>query len=96
MIGVIAKMTVADGKQEAFETAAKELEAQVQASEPGCTTYVLYKEKGSETDYVFMEQYVSGDALKAHGQTDYFKAAFDKMGPCLATKPVIHYLNKVD
>jgi quinol monooxygenase YgiN len=96
MIGVVAKLKIQDGKQAEFEAVAKDLMAQVKANEPGCLTYQLYKEKGSETDYVFLEQYASADALKAHGQTEYFKAAGPKLAPCLAGAPAIEYLDIVE
>ena len=45
MIGVIAKLTIQDGKNEQFEQVAKDLMAKVKANEPGCLTYQLYKSK---------------------------------------------------
>lgn len=96
MIGVTATLEIQDGKQAEFEAVAKDLMAQVKANEPGCLTYQLYKKKGSETTYVFMEQYASAEALASHGQTDYFKASGAKMGPCLAGAPDIQYLDIVE
>ncbi len=96
MIGVVAKLKIQDGKQGEFEQVAKDLMAQVKANEPGCLTYQLYKTKGSDTEYVFMEQYASADALKAHGQTAYFKAAGPKLGAVLAGAPEIQYLDIVE
>jgi quinol monooxygenase YgiN len=96
MIGVIAKLKIQDGKQAEFEAVAKDLMAKVKANEPGCLTYQLYKAKGSATDYIFMEQYASADALKAHGQTEYFRAAGPKLGAVLAGAPVIEYLDIVE
>ena len=96
MIGVTATLEIQDGKQAEFEAVAKDLMAQVKANEPGCLTYQLYKKKGSETTYVFMEQYASAEALASHGQTDYFKAAGPKLGPCLAGAPDIQYLDIVE
>ncbi|MEP1142108.1 MAG: putative quinol monooxygenase [Henriciella sp.] len=96
MIGVVATLEIQDGKQGEFESVAKDLMAKVKANEPGCTTYQLYKAKGSETTYIFMEQYASGDALKAHGQTDYFKAAQPGLGACLAGAPKIEMFDIVE
>ncbi|MFN3312421.1 MAG: putative quinol monooxygenase [Hyphomonas sp.] len=96
MIGVIAKLKILDGKQAEFEEVAKDLMAKVKANESGCLTYQLYKAKGSSTDYIFMEQYASADALKAHGQTEYFRAAGPKLGAVLAGAPVIEYLDIVE
>ena len=96
MIGVIATLEIQDGKQAEFEGVAKDLMAKVKANEPGCTTYQLYKAKGSATTYIFMEQYASGDALKAHGQTEYFKAAQPGLGACLAGAPKIEMFDIVE
>lgn len=96
MIGVIAKLTIQDGKQGEFEAVAKDLMAKVKANEPGCLTYQLYRARGSATEYVFMEQYASADALKAHGQTEYFKAAGPRLGAVLAGAPDIQYLDIVE
>lgn len=96
MIGVVAKLTIQDGKQSEFESVAKDLMAKVKANEPGCLTYQLYKAKGSETVYIFMEQYASGEALAAHGQADHFKAAQAGLGACLAGAPDIQYYDIVE
>lgn len=96
MIGVVATLEIQDGKQGEFEAAAKDLMAKVKANEPGCLTYQLYKAKGSETTYIFMEQYASGEALAAHGQTEYFKAAQPSLGACLAGAPNVDLYDIVE
>lgn len=96
MIGVVATLEVQAGKQEEFETIATDLMAKVKANEPGCLTYQLYKPKGAETTYVFLEQYASAEALAAHGQTDYFKAAGAKLGAVLAGAPDIQMLDIIE
>jgi len=96
MIGVVAKLTIQDGKQAEFETVAKDLMAKVKANEPGCLTYQLYKLKDSDNEYIFMEQYASHDALTAHGKTEYFKAAGPGLGACLAGAPTIEYYDIVE
>ena len=96
MIGVVATLEIQDGKQGEFEAAAKDLMAKVKANEPGCLTYQLYKAKGSETTYIFMEQYASAEALKAHGQTEYFKAAQPSLGAVLAGAPKVDLFDIVE
>lgn len=96
MIGVVATLEIQDGKQAEFEGIAKDLMAKVKANEPGCTTYQLYKAKGSETTYIFMEQYASAEALAEHGKTEYFTAAGPKLGPCLAGAPKIEMFDIVE
>lgn len=95
MIGVVAKLTIAAGKEAEFETAATALMAQVVANEPGVITYQLYKSKSDPQTYLFMEQYASQDDLTAHGKTDYFLAAQPKLGPLLAAMPDVQYYDSV-
>lgn len=96
MIGVVAALEIQPAKVAEFEQVAKDLMAKVKANEPGCLTYQLYKAQGTEASYIFMEQYASADALKAHGQTEYFKAAGPKLAPCLAGAPKITYYDIVE
>lgn len=96
MIGIVAKLPIAEGKEEEFETVAKDLMAQVKANEPGCTTYQLYKSQKEPNTYIFMEQYASQEALAAHGKTEYFQAAQPKLGPCLAGAPDIQMYDIVE
>ena len=96
MIGVVAKLTIADGKNADFEEVGKDLMAKVKANEPGTLSYQLYKSKSDPQVYIFMEQYTNEDALKAHGQTEYFKAAGPKLGACLAGRPEIEYFDIVE
>lgn len=88
MIGVVAKLQVTPGMEDEFETHAKALVEQVNANEPDCVQYELFKSK-SGGEYVFLEKYKDKAALIAHGQTDYFLAAQPKLGPCLAGAPDI-------
>ncbi|MCA8899829.1 MAG: antibiotic biosynthesis monooxygenase [Hyphomonas sp.] len=96
MIGVVAKLTIQAGKEADFEEVAKDLMAKVKANEPGCLTYQLYKSKKDANVYIFMEQYASEDALKSHGQTEYFKAAGPKLGACLGGAPDVQYYDIVE
>lgn len=96
MIGLVVNLTVADGKQDEFETIARGLMAQVKANEPGCLVYNLFRKAGSETDYCFQEQYVSQEALDAHGKTPYFQEAFPKLGACLSGKPEMIMMTAVE
>lgn len=96
MIGVVAKLKIAPGKEAEFEEVAKDLMAKVKANEAGTTTYQLYKSKKDADTYIFMEEYASAEALAAHGKTEYFAAAGPKLGPCLAGAPEIEYYDIVE
>jgi quinol monooxygenase YgiN len=79
-----------------FEAVFLELAATVKANEAGCLVYQLTKSRTEPGIYKVLEFYADSDALKAHGQTDYFKAAGAKMGPTMAGAPVIEYLDAVE
>jgi quinol monooxygenase YgiN len=96
MIGVVAILKVQPDKASDFEKVFLDLAAKVKANESGCLMYQLTKSKTEAGVYKVLELYASTDALKAHGGTDYFKAAGAAMGPFMAGAPVIEYLDAVE
>jgi quinol monooxygenase YgiN len=96
MIGVVATLKVQEAKAAEFEKIFTDLAQQVRANEPGNLVYQLTKSRTDAGVYKVLELYKDEDALKAHGQTDYFKAAGAKMGPCMAGRPDIEYLDAVE
>ena len=95
MIGVIATLRIQEGKAEEFEAVFRDLGAQVRANEPGNLAYQLTKSRTEPNTYKVLELYTDQDALTHHGGTDYFRAAGPKLGPCLAGRPEIEYLDAV-
>ena len=95
MIGIVATIKVQDGKAQEFEGVFKDLAQKVRANEPGNLCYQLTKSRTEAGVYKVLELYKDQDALTHHGQTDYFRAAGAKMGPCLAGRPEIEYLDGV-
>lgn len=94
-IGVIATLKVQDGKNAEFEGVFGELAKQVRANEPGNLAYELTKSRTDPNTYKVLELYKDQDALTHHGGTEYFRAAGPKLGPCLAGRPEIEYLDGV-
>ena len=94
-IGVIATITLQDGKNAEFEQVFSELEKQVKASEPGVVFYSLHRSKKNPLEYKVLEQYSSQEDLVMHGKTDYFVAANKKMASMVATAPHIELLDAV-
>ncbi|MCC7268816.1 MAG: antibiotic biosynthesis monooxygenase, partial [Caulobacteraceae bacterium] len=86
---------VQEAKATEFEEIFKGLQAQVRANEDGCIAYQLTKSRTEPGTYKVLELYKDADALKHHGGTDYFKAAGAKMGPCMAGRPEVEYLDAV-
>lgn len=95
MIGVVATLTVAEGKGADLEKVFGDLAAKVKANESGCLMYQLTKSRTEPNVYKVLEMYASDEALKHHGSTDYFKAAGPGIGACLGGRPSIEYLDAV-
>ena len=95
MIGIIATIKVQEAKAAEFEGIFKDLAEQVRANEPGNALYQLTKSRTEAGTYKVLELYKDQDAVTHHGQTDYFKAAGAKMGPCLAGRPDVELLDSV-
>jgi quinol monooxygenase YgiN len=96
MIGVVATLKVQVDKASEFEAVFLDLAAKVKANEAGCLMYQLTKSKTEAGTYKVLELYASMDDLKAHGGTDYFKAGGAAMGPFMAGRPEIEYLDAVE
>jgi quinol monooxygenase YgiN len=95
MIAIVATIKVRDGKGPEFEAVFTDLSAQVRANEPGALLYQLTKSRIEPDTYKVLELYKDSDALKLHGGAEYFKAAGAKMGPCMAGRAEIEYLDGV-
>ena len=96
MIGVVAVLKVQEAKAAEFEKIFTALAAKVKANEPGNLMYQLTRSRTEPGVYKVLELYADADALKHHGGTDYFKAAGAEMGPCMAGRPEIEYLDAVE
>jgi quinol monooxygenase YgiN len=89
MIGIVAKLTIKDGSQQAFEDLMSGLMKEVRANEPGNIMYQLMLKSGSTTEYYVIEQYKDAEAVAAHGRSAHFRAASPKMGAMLDGRPEI-------
>ncbi|MFT4614509.1 MAG: quinol monooxygenase YgiN [Bacteroidia bacterium] len=91
-IGVLATITVAEGKNAEFEKVFLELIEQVRANEPGNNFYSLNRSMSDPQVYKVMEQYVDGDALDVHSKSDHFRAANKQLAGLVAGAPDIELL----
>ena len=95
MIGIVATLRVQEGKGPDFEAVFLELAGKVRANEPGNIFYQLTKSRTEPGVYKVLELYTDQDALTHHGGTDYFKDGGRKMGPFMAGRPEVEYLDAV-
>ena len=94
-IGLLATITILEGKNEEFESAFLGLTEKVRANEPGNVFYALHKSGSDPQVYKVMEQYDSPEALDAHGKTEYFLAANKQLAGMVAAAPEIEILEAV-
>ena len=94
-IGLLATITVAEGKNEEFEKVFSDLIEQVRANEPGNVFYVLNKSLSDPQVYKVMEQYVDGDALDVHSKSDHFRNANKQLAGLVAGAPDIELLDVI-
>ena len=94
-IGVIATLTIQEGKNAEFEAAFTALADQVQSNEPGNIFYILHRSKSDPQVYKVLEQYHSEEDLDAHGKTAHFLEANKVLAPLVAAAPHVEVLDTV-
>lgn len=94
-IGVVAKLKIKAGQEDAFKDVFGALQAAVRAQEPGCKQYDLFQSKKEPQMFVVMEQYATQADLEAHGKTAHFAAAGPKLFALLDGAPVLEYSSKI-
>jgi quinol monooxygenase YgiN len=95
MIGIVATLRVQAEKAAEFEAIFAELSQKVRANEPGNLLYQLTKSRAEPNTYKVLELYKDQEAVTLHGQSEYYRAAGPKMGPCMAGRPEIELLDAV-
>lgn len=88
MIGIIATITAADGKEKELEAALTEMIGKVE-SEDGTLVYALSRKQGSPGVFVFYELYADQAALSAHGSSDAMKQLQGKLAGLVGGRPEI-------
>ena len=94
-IGLLATITVLEGKNADLEAAFLALTELVRANEPGNIFYALHRSPSDPQVYKVMEQYESPEALDSHGKTDSFREANTKLAGLVAGAPQIEILAAV-
>jgi quinol monooxygenase YgiN len=94
-IGVVATITIQEGKNAAFEQAFLALAEQVRANEPGNIFYILHRSKTDPQVYKVFEQYHDEVDLDAHGKTEHFREANKVLATMVAAAPEVEVLDTV-
>lgn len=94
MLNVIATITVHEGRGPELEEAVARLRPAMLADE-GCLRWDLQQEGRSGTRYWLIEAYASGDALRAHGESDAFRELGQALEGLVDGPPVVTVLRPV-
>ncbi len=93
-IGIVAKITIQEGKSEEAIAAFQPLLAAVE-DEAGTVRYILHTDPANPELLWFYEQYADQAALDAHGTSDTMKAVGMSLRTIAAGRPEITILNVV-
>ncbi|MHB1127364.1 MAG: putative quinol monooxygenase [Bacillota bacterium] len=96
MLTLVAKFRAKEGKEQELAALCKELAKTVTANEEGCLMYVPYVAVKDPAQIVYVEQYKDKDALKIHGNTEYFQATFPKMQELMDGPGEILFLKEIE
>lgn len=94
-VGIIAVITVQEGKNAEFESVFSELSKQVLENEDGCTFYSLFRSQQDPQEYKVLEQYTSMSDVAAHREMPHFQQANVKLAELVAAPPSIEVLDGV-
>ena len=84
MIALLARLNVAEGKEQEFETVLLQLAEKVRENEGGNHLYTLVKDSEG---YAVLELYDDDEALAAHGASDHFRSAGAQFRGLMAGPP---------
>jgi quinol monooxygenase YgiN len=94
-VAVLAKMTAKEGQGAALAQIMRDkLFAAVQ-DERGTEIYSMYHDASNADVLWFFELYTDQDALTAHSQSDAMKSVGPELGPLLAGRPELMFLNPI-
>lgn len=94
-IGVIAHVTVVDGKGAEFEAVFETQAKGVRENEPGNRLYQLVKSREDPNRYVVMELYDSDADLEAHRNAPHIIANRPSMAPLIGAKTLVEIYDAV-
>ncbi|MDF5721218.1 MAG: putative quinol monooxygenase [Rhizonema sp. PD37] len=89
---VIARIVALPEKVEALKAVLLEL-VEPTRHEAGCIKYELLQNQSDPTDFTFVEEWTSHDALNTHSVSVHMKAAGAKFEGLVAAKPDVRQYN---
>lgn len=86
--GLFVKFKVKPGKNTAFETAFRQMQASMREQEPGALYYDLFVTVEDPQTYVIMERYKDAAAVEAHGRTEHMRKVLAELRDLMDGPPV--------
>jgi quinol monooxygenase YgiN len=80
---VVARLKARADKASELRTVLEALIAPTR-KEAGCISYELLENQDDPTDLTFLEEWVDGEALDSHFETDHIRGAMEKLPDLLA------------
>ncbi len=93
-VGVLAKLSVQDGKADEAVAALQTMLGHV-PTETGTEIYILHRDQSDANILWFYELYTDQASFEAHGSSDTMKALGRSLGPVLAAPPELTMLTPV-
>ncbi|HSW87250.1 MAG TPA: putative quinol monooxygenase [Rhabdochlamydiaceae bacterium] len=91
---MIARLKAKHDCQIALENELKALSTATH-SEPGCMLYALHRDVNDPSLFIFIERFVSKEALEAHFASYHFMKHFAVISSLIANEPEIIYLDSL-
>ena len=92
-VGVLAKLKIQPGMNDAFEKAFLNYQQTVIDSESGNIFFGLHQSREDACAYTVMEQYDDQAALDVHQSAEYYKNIPETFGQYMAGPPEIDFLD---
>jgi quinol monooxygenase YgiN len=82
MLDMVVTQRVKPGKEQEFETLAKQLEANTLANDKGCLRYEWYRGTSPQT-YILLERWTDQAAVQAHLKAAHLNAQMSAIQDCV-------------
>lgn len=92
MIGLVARLKVKPGYEEAVAESCLKMAQAVRENEPECLLYEPYLPVDNPSQIVFLEKYTGQEALEHHRSTPHYLALVQEIGGALEGPPEVTIL----
>ncbi len=92
MIGLVARLKVKPGFEDAVAEACLKMARAVREQEPECLQYEPFIPADNPSEIVFLERYTGPEALKQHQKTPHYLALIAEIGGALEGPPEVTVL----